>query len=187
MRRASVPWPVPIRQDERPRCVFAAAMRRGGQASASRDRHVRFRGMSGADAPVQSVSLGARNQRHRARRARPDSLRMIRRAAVVSVRLGRRLSASGGPVRQARRGPVRGQKVMIVHGRRINAAGLRSAVKSPLRTLRRVRLRRSPCLLKSALSDGPRASGQHAPLTSRVKKWHRSAKRRRTPVFGLPS
>lgn len=108
---------------------------------------------------------------------------MIRRAAVVSVRLGRRLSRAAALFGR-RGGPVRGQKVMIRHGRVINVAGLRSAVKSPLRTLRRVRPGHSLCLLKSALSDGPRVERQHAPLTSRVVR-HRSGKRRRTPVFGL--
>ena len=187
MRRASVLSLAPIRQDERLRCVCGAARRGAPQASAKRDRPARFPRMSGADAPVQSVSPGVRIQRLRGRRGRPEPPWMSRCAAVASVRQGRMLSAIGGPVRQARQGHVRGQKAEIVQGRRINVAGLRSAEKSLLRTLRRVRLRLSPGRLKSALSDEQRVSGLRVPPRRRVKKLFRNVRRPRTLAFGWPN
>ena len=99
MRRASVLSLAPIRQDERLRCVCGAARRGAPQASAKRDRPARFPRMSGADAPVQSVSPGGRIQRRLGRRGRPEPLRMSRCAEKSLLRTLRRVRLRLSPGR----------------------------------------------------------------------------------------
>lgn len=187
MRRVRVPRLALIQPGETRRRADVVGRRGALQANAQRVHRVRFRRTNGVVAPTASALAGGRMQKRRARRGRAEHLWMNRRAAVASVRRGRMLSPSGGPVRQARRGRVRGLKALSAPGKRTIAVGLRRVAKSAVRTLRRVRHQRSPYRLRGVMSVGPRASGRHVPLPSRVKKLRPNAWRPQMQGFGWPS